>query len=102
MGLDVASLNTVQFSNHSGYRRLKGFRTTAGQISDLYDGLKDCGLDDFDMLLTGYIPSEECVEAVGRIAKDMKEREGGCFWRKWLPLCIGDMEEEELMGWNST
>ncbi|CAZ84486.1 unnamed protein product [Tuber melanosporum] len=90
MGLDVASLNTVQFSNHAGYRRLKGFRTTAGQISDLYDGLKGCGLDDFGMLLTGYIPSEECVEVVGRIAGDMKGREGGCFWL--LDPVMGDQD----------
>jgi pyridoxine kinase len=82
LGLDAAALNTVQFSNHSGYRQLKGFRTTAQQIAELYEGLKMNTLDDFGMLLTGYIPTEETVGAVGAIARDMKTKKGGCFWRK--------------------
>lgn len=85
LGLEVAALNTVQFSNHSGYRQLKGFRTTGEQITELYDGLKVNGNDDFEMLLTGYVPGAEGVEAVGRIAVDLKEKrkdkKGGFFWR---------------------
>jgi pyridoxine kinase len=84
LGLEVAALNTVQFSNHSGYRQTKGFRTTGEQITELYEGLKMNGNDDFGMLLSGYIPGAEGVEAVGRIARDLKEkrkgRKGGLFW----------------------
>lgn len=91
LGLEVAALNTVQFSNHSGYRQLKGFRTTGEQITELYEGLKMNGNDDFGMLLTGYVPGAEGVEAVGRIAKDlkekMKERKGGLFWG--MPIVLG-------------
>lgn len=90
LGLEVAALNTVQFSNHSGYRQLKGFRTTGEQITELYEGLKMNGNDDFGMLLTGYVPGAEGVEAVGRIAKDlkekMKERKGGLFWGMLIVL----------------
>jgi len=81
--LEVAALNTVQFSNHSAYRQMKGFKTTGEQITELYEGLKMNGNDDFETLLTGYIPGAEGVEAVGRIAKDLKKRKGGereLFW----------------------
>ena len=80
LGLDTASLNTVQFSNHAGYRCLEGYRTSAEQITALYDGLRKNGLDDFGMLLTGYVPSQECVQAVEKVARDFKARGG--FWRE--------------------
>ena len=41
-------------------------------------------LDQFDMMLTGYIPGAPAVEAVGRIAEDLKEqaktKPGSFFW----------------------
>ncbi|KAK6842636.1 pyridoxine kinase [Apiospora arundinis] len=40
LGCDVAALNTVQFSNHTGYRQWKGTRVTAEEITDLWAGLK--------------------------------------------------------------
>jgi pyridoxine kinase len=42
--LETASLNTVQFSKHSGYRQLKGFSASAQQLADLLAGLKMNGL----------------------------------------------------------
>ena len=52
---------------------------------DLFAGLQQSELDDFDMLLTGYVPGAEGVEAVGQIAKAMKARkrvdgDGRFFW----------------------
>ncbi|ROW01468.1 hypothetical protein VSDG_02242 [Cytospora chrysosperma] len=84
LGCDVAALNTVQFSNHTGYKQVKGTKVTAQEIADLYDGLKQSYLDDFDMMLSGYIPGAEAVQAVGRIAEDLKakakQRPGSFFW----------------------
>jgi pyridoxine kinase len=79
MGLEVSPLNTVQFSNHSGYKQTKGYRTTGAQIKELYEGLKMNGNDDFGMLLTGYIPGAEGVEVVGEIVRDLKGRKK-VFW----------------------
>lgn len=57
---------------------------TAQEIADLYEGLKQSYLDDFDMMLSGYIPGAEAVGAVGGIAKDLKEKTkdtpGRFFW----------------------
>jgi pyridoxine kinase len=70
--------------NHTGYKQVKGTKTTPEQIWDLYRGLQMSHLDDFDILLSGYIPSPEAVEAVGRIAQDLKRRNvtspGAVFW----------------------
>ncbi|TFA98558.1 hypothetical protein CCMA1212_009757 [Trichoderma ghanense] len=84
LGFDVAALNTVQFSNHTGYRQWTGTRATAQEITDLYAGLKQSYLDDFDMMLSGYIPGAEGVTAVGNIAKGLKDKfrhvPGKFFW----------------------
>lgn len=84
MGCEVAAMNTVQFSNHLGYRQAKGTKATASEISDLYQGLKDSYLDEFDMMLTGYLPGAAAVEAVGSIARDLKYKStmkpGSFFW----------------------
>ncbi|KAM0455463.1 hypothetical protein ACHAPV_007805 [Trichoderma viride] len=80
LGSEVAALNTVQFS----YKQWTGTRATAQEITDLYNGLKQSYLDDFDMMLSGYIPGAEGVTAVGNIAKGLKEKfqhsPGKFFW----------------------
>ncbi|KAI9784173.1 MAG: putative pyridoxal kinase [Geoglossum umbratile] len=83
LGCEVAALNTVQYSNHTGYGQFRGFKTSAAQISEVYEGLKDSYLDDFDVMLSGYIPGAEAVKAVGGIAADLKRRAkgpGSFFW----------------------
>ncbi|KAJ4385175.1 putative pyridoxal kinase [Neurospora sp. IMI 360204] len=86
LGCDVAALNTVQFSNHTGYRQFTGTRVSASEITDLYRGLKQSYLDDFDMMLSGYVPGAPALEAVGEIAKELKEKAqtrgkpGSFFW----------------------
>jgi len=84
LGCDVAALNTVQFSNHTGYQQFKGTRATASEITDLFQGLKNSFLDDFDMMLTGYVPGAAALEAVGSIARDLKlkatMKPGSFFW----------------------
>ena len=70
--------------NHTGYKQWKGTKTSAEEISELYAGLKQSYLTDFDMMLTGYAPSAEAVEAIGAIARDLKlkasTKAGSFFW----------------------
>ncbi|KAL2853102.1 Ribokinase-like protein [Aspergillus pseudodeflectus] len=84
MGCDVAALNTVHFSNHTGYRQFKGTRATAEEITNLYEGLCQNNLTDFDVMLSGYAPSAAAVEAVGAIGQDLQrkaaDRPGSFFW----------------------
>lgn len=114
LGCDVSAINTVNYStypfpdlpyfqiditffsisfilltlpttgNHTAYRRVAGTKTSAAEIASLYSGLKSAGLNDFDVLLTGYIPSAEGVLEVGKIARDLKwnasTKPGSFFW----------------------
>ncbi|KAI0894846.1 Ribokinase-like protein [Annulohypoxylon nitens] len=86
MGCNVSALNTVQFSNHTGYRQWKGTRVSAQEITDLWDGLKQSYLDDIDMMLSGYVPGAEAVTAVGEIGKELRHKSeeagkpGNFFW----------------------
>lgn len=63
-----------------------GTKTSAGEIRDLYDGLCQSYLTDFDVLLSGYAPSAEAVEAVGVIARDLRfkstNKPGSFFWSR--------------------
>lgn len=104
LGCDVAPLNTVHFSellalsygegaicvlndiagNHTGYKQFKGTRATAEDISQLYQGLCQSYLTDFDVMLSGYTPNAPAVEVVGNIGLDLqekaRERPGSFFW----------------------
>ena len=70
--------------NHTGYKQIKGTRFPAEHIRELYVGLQQSYLTDFDALLSGYAPSAEVVEAVGEIGQDLKKRAegkpGSFFW----------------------
>lgn len=71
--------------NHTGYRQFTGPRTEASTIQTLYTGLTQSHLLDFDVLLSGYIPSSAALHEVALIARDLKlKREtmnpGSFFW----------------------
>lgn len=84
LGCDVSAINTVEYSNHLAYRQVKGRKTPADEILELYEGLKQSYLNDFNVMLSGYVPSAEGVEAVGKIGRDLKHeaslKPGSFFW----------------------
>ncbi|KAK4498890.1 hypothetical protein PRZ48_009400 [Zasmidium cellare] len=84
LGCEVSAIHTVNFSNHTAYKTFKGRKTPPEEIAELYTGLKNARLDDFDMLLSGYCPSAGVIEEVGKIGRDAKLRgntkPGSFFW----------------------
>ncbi|KAF1936213.1 Ribokinase-like protein [Clathrospora elynae] len=84
LGCDVSAINTVHYSNHTAYKQVKGTKTSAAQILELYEGLRQSNLTNFDVLLTGYMPSAEAVQAIGTIGRDIKfnagTKPGSFFW----------------------
>ncbi|KAL9605463.1 MAG: hypothetical protein Q9179_001337 [Wetmoreana sp. 5 TL-2023] len=70
--------------NHLGYKQSKGTKTSADEISELYAGLKQSYLTDFDVMLSGYAPNAEAVDAIGAIGRDLKlkasTKAGSFFW----------------------
>lgn len=79
-------LTIRNIGNHTGYGQWKGTKASAQDIRDIYNGLSQSYLTDFDVLLTGYAPSAEAVEAIGSIARDLQlkasTRPGSFFWGK--------------------
>lgn len=110
LGCEVTALNTVNFSkesrdregwgcncakgwslidcvligNHTAYKQVKGRKTPAEEISELYVGLRQSYLDTFDVMLSGYCPSAEVVREVGKIARELRlkttTKPGSFFW----------------------
>lgn len=70
--------------NHTGYRNWTGTKVSGDEIRNLYDGLKQNYLNDFDMMLSGYSPSAESVAAIGSVGRDLKlkasTKPGSFFW----------------------
>ena len=52
-GLDVGVINTVQFSNHTGYPFKTGTVLGEAALQDLVDGLKANRLADYTHIVTG-------------------------------------------------
>lgn len=75
-------------SDFTGYNQWTGFRTTAEQVLELFQGLQNSGLDNFQYLLTGYLPSAAAVEAIGAIGKKLKTKNPEIIWSKASTLYL--------------
>ncbi|PZO86644.1 MAG: pyridoxal kinase [Micavibrio aeruginosavorus] len=71
LGYDVIAINTVQFSNHTGYGTWTGEVFGAAHIAAVLDGLAARGvLREVDALLTGYLGDP----AVGDVILDARSK----------------------------
>ncbi len=62
-GFDVDPINSVQLSNHTGYKYFKGTKLTGAELDDLFDGLATNGLlHQCSHLLTGYLGSASVLQ----------------------------------------
>lgn len=64
LGFDVDSINSVQFSNHTGYEVVKGTVITGKDLDDISVGLQSNQIDNYNYLLTGYIGSESFLVSI--------------------------------------
>ena len=71
MGHEVTAIDTVQFSNHTGYGAWTGEVFSAASIETILEGLEARGvLSQIDGLLTGYLGDP----AVGEVILSLKDR----------------------------
>jgi len=73
-GIEVDPINTVQFSNNTGYPSWKGQVLQADQLWDLYEGLVANQLDSYTHVLTGYVNNKGTLETIVKIVKALKEK----------------------------
>lgn len=82
LGWDVDCCNSVQFSNHTGYGMDKVFGnvTTKDQLNELLSGLFRNFPDDYEALLSGYLPNKDSVNCMGSHYKEFKRRNPNAIW----------------------
>ncbi|XP_061578998.1 pyridoxal kinase-like [Cololabis saira] len=73
LGFEVDSINSVQFSNHTGYAQWKGQVLTAEELNVLYEGLKLNQVNNYDYILTGYSRDISFLEKVVSIIQELKK-----------------------------
>ncbi|NWH47904.1 PDXK kinase, partial [Fregata magnificens] len=54
LGFEVDTVNSVQFSNHTGYAHWKGQVLNSDELHELYEGLKLNKVNRYDYVLTGF------------------------------------------------
>ena len=81
LGFDVDAINSVQFSNHSGYPYVTGQQLSGAELEDLVDGLeKNDLLDLYTHVLTGYIGNPSMIHSICRVVKKLKEKIPGLVY----------------------
>ncbi|XP_061774080.1 pyridoxal kinase-like [Nerophis ophidion] len=73
LGFEVDSINSVQFSNHTGYAHWKGQVLTADELIVLYEGIKLNKVNHYDYILTGYSRDTSFLATVVDIIKELKK-----------------------------
>ena len=81
MGHEVITINTVQFSNHTGYRHWTGSIFQRQLIKDLASGLERLEvLQNIDAIISGYLGSPEIGEEILEILYHIKKLHYGVIY----------------------
>ncbi|XP_055702972.1 pyridoxal kinase [Phlebotomus papatasi] len=74
LGFDVDPINSVQLSNHTGYKHIKGQRMNDSELKDVFDGIVLNDLHGkYSHLLTGYIGTPEFLKKIADVVKTLKK-----------------------------
>lgn len=71
-GFEVDPVNSVQFSNHSAYKHMKGEKLHDRDLSELYEGLKLNDINKYSHILTGYCANSSFLLKIADIVKDIR------------------------------
>ncbi len=73
LGFDVWPINTVQFSNHTGYESWRGEAFSRGHIELVWSGIRDLGVvADCEAILSGYLGDPSIGQVVLDAVSDVK------------------------------
>ena len=79
LGLDVDVINSVHFSNHTGYSVIRGDVLQGEQLLALLNGLEQNDLlQDVGHVLTGYIGSDSFCQAVVTVVEHIRKANPKC------------------------
>ena len=81
MGMDVWPVNTVQFSNHTGYGKWQGEVFSREHVSSVIQGIEELGVvDRCHAILSGYMGSSEICHEVLSTVKRFKARNSNILY----------------------
>lgn len=73
MGFDVDAINSVQFSNHTGYKHFAGQVLTDKDLGQLAENLSLNNLDFYSHLLTGYVGSPSFLNRIAELIRHLRQ-----------------------------
>jgi pyridoxine kinase len=81
LGHEVWAVNTVEFSNHTGYGAWRGRTAPADQVADIVQGIEALGLlPRCDALLTGYVGDAALADVVLDTARKVRAANPRAVW----------------------
>ncbi|WP_428675312.1 pyridoxal kinase PdxY [Reyranella sp.] len=81
LGHEVWAVNTVEFSNHTGYGVWRGRTAPAEQVADIVQGIEALGLlARCDALLTGYVGDAALGDVVLETARKVRAANPRAIW----------------------
>jgi len=81
LGHEVWAVNTVEFSNHTGYGAWRGRIASADQVAEIVHGIEALGLlPRCDALLTGYVGDAALADVVLDTAQRVRSANKRAIW----------------------
>lgn len=81
LGHEVWAVNTVEFSNHTGYGAWRGRSAPADQVAEIVQGIEALGvLSRCDALLTGYVGDAALADVVLDTARRVRAANPKAIW----------------------
>jgi pyridoxine kinase len=81
LGFEVWPINTVQFSNHTGYGAWTGQVFSASHIEDIWRGISDRGVvGDCEAILSGYLGDAALGESILKAVAEVKQGRPGAVY----------------------
>jgi pyridoxine kinase len=81
LGHEVWAVNTVEFSNHTGYGAWRGRTAPADQVAEIVQGIEALGLlPRCDVLLTGYVGDAALADVVLDTARRVRAANPKAVW----------------------
>jgi pyridoxine kinase len=92
-GFDVDPLNTVQLSNHTGYKHFSGQRMTGDDCNELLKGLYANQLfQGYKYVISGYMGSVSFLGVIVEAIQKLIQADPSIVYGKVLPVDLNDVE----------
>lgn len=74
LGFEVDAINSVQLSNHTGYKVFKGQVLNDKDLEELINGLVENNLNNYTHLITGYVGSASFLKKITEVIRTLKQK----------------------------